>query len=69
MSAVLSPLCISFIPGIQSTDDTVLYKRTAIAFADSLFVDPTSVPFETRMAWVGAGLLQPSVVASSETGG
>lgn len=61
---VLSTRLKEMMPGLTSRDDVTLYKRTVLQFADGCFFDPSSVPYETRVAWIGAAFSQPPVVAS-----
>lgn len=63
LERISTNITIALIPGIES-NDTALYKNTTLAFGDTLFFHPSTVPFNTRMAWLGAGLLIPPIVTS-----
>ncbi|KAJ7577064.1 Alpha/Beta hydrolase protein [Mycena floridula] len=59
---VPSPV-FDIVAGIQQTSDVTLYKKQTIAFVNSVFLDPSSVPFDVRLSWAGSGLCQPPIVS------
>jgi pimeloyl-ACP methyl ester carboxylesterase len=51
--SVVSPQTFSTIfPAIYSTETTV-HKNTILEFGKALFLDPESIPFDVRCAWMG----------------
>ncbi|KAJ7577065.1 Alpha/Beta hydrolase protein [Mycena floridula] len=57
-----APALNRIIAGMSITD-VALYKKRALAFVDSVFVDSSTVPFDVRLSWAGASLCQPPVVS------
>lgn len=55
------PSLLSLIPRVCSHDAQVAAK-SAIPFVDSCFADPTSLTFETKMAFTGGFGMQPPIV-------
>ncbi|KAH8114077.1 alpha/beta-hydrolase [Phellopilus nigrolimitatus] len=53
MQRVGTPLILGMLPGLLNKEDTTVYVKTAHAFADSLFLKPSAVPWETRCLWLG----------------
>ncbi|EPQ58991.1 alpha/beta-hydrolase [Gloeophyllum trabeum ATCC 11539] len=58
MNVVGLPAILGFLPGLLTTDDVVLNRRTAIEFGDSVWAEPEKVPFKTRCEWVGSSIFQ-----------
>jgi len=58
------PTILGFLPGMMSTDDVALAKKTALDFVDSAFVDPASVPFTLKASWAGMSAMQPPAVTA-----
>ncbi|KAF8816529.1 alpha/beta-hydrolase, partial [Phlegmacium glaucopus] len=57
-----TPLILGFLPGLFSTDDVLLSQRARIAFVDSMFNEPDTVPISLKWSSLGASILQsPSV--------
>ena len=52
----------SVVGGLITTTDVALHKSAAITFCQSLFIDPDSIPFQTRLAWMAGIILQPPIV-------
>lgn len=60
-SQFVHPFMIANFPSFTSSDGNVLAKA-ASAFVDSCMVDPTRLPFETRIKWMAGFLMQPPAV-------
>ncbi|TRM64730.1 Alpha/Beta hydrolase protein [Schizophyllum amplum] len=56
---VVSPQILGYIPGILEKSDVKKSRQTAVEFGKTLFLDAESIPFATRLAWMGSILLQP----------
>lgn len=65
MNEVGTPLILGFLPGLFSTDDVVLSAQTKIAFIDSLFNDPDSVPVGLKWSWLGSSIVQNPVACKA----
>lgn len=65
MQTVCTPLIHSFIPGLRSIDDVMLSINTRIAFIDSIFKEPDTVPVNLKWTWLGTTVLQSPVVAKA----
>ncbi|KAJ7173717.1 Alpha/Beta hydrolase protein [Mycena filopes] len=60
----LKPLLLRLTSGFVSPDATTALD-TRIEFVDSLFTDPTAVPFAVKSAWLGSTvLMSPAVTAA-----
>ncbi|KAG6806189.1 hypothetical protein H0H87_003028, partial [Tephrocybe sp. NHM501043] len=59
---------LSFLPGLQETNDPALALQTRIDFVNTLSAKPESVPYATRLEWVGSTIYLPPVVAALALG-
>ncbi|KAL0061315.1 hypothetical protein AAF712_011832 [Marasmius tenuissimus] len=53
---------VPLVEGLITTSDVASLKTAVIGFGRSLFIDPESIPFQTRLAWMAGILLQPPAV-------
>lgn len=58
MGRVGTPAILGFLPGLTTESDVVLFSNTATEFADSLFVKPEDIPWETKCLWIGMAAYQ-----------
>lgn len=58
-----TPLILGFLPGLFSTDDVLLSQRSRIAFVDSLFNEPDTVPISLKWSLLGTSTLQNPTVS------
>jgi len=58
MNDVGSPTVLGFLPGLFTTEDMALSRKTQLQFFDSLFNSPETVPFSLKCQWLGCGVLQ-----------
>ncbi|KAG6909979.1 hypothetical protein DXG01_013979 [Tephrocybe rancida] len=55
---------LSFLPGLQATDDATLSLKTRIDFVETLSAQTATVPYATKLAWVGSAVYLPPTVAN-----
>ncbi|KAF5381674.1 hypothetical protein D9615_005560 [Tricholomella constricta] len=65
---VATPLVLSFLPGLEETNDATLALKTRIDFVETLSANTDSVPYSTKLAWVGSTVYLPPPVASLALG-
>jgi pimeloyl-ACP methyl ester carboxylesterase len=56
---VATPKVLSFLPGLETTNDATLGVQTRIDFVETLSAQTASVPFDTKSAWVGSANYLP----------
>ncbi|KAF8072112.1 alpha/beta-hydrolase [Lyophyllum atratum] len=65
---VATPKVLGFLPGLQSTIDGTLALQTRIDFVESLSSSTATVPYGTKLAWVGSAVYLPPAAASLALG-
>ncbi|KAF5349835.1 hypothetical protein D9758_014013 [Tetrapyrgos nigripes] len=60
-SAIPPQFLSTIVPDLFSTETSV-HRNTILHFASKLFVDPNSIPFSVRCAWIGATFFIPAPV-------
>ncbi|KAF9480729.1 alpha/beta-hydrolase [Pholiota conissans] len=53
-----TPLSLTYVPGMLSTDDVTLSVSSKLAFVESCFANPDEVPIEVMWSWLGATNIQ-----------
>ncbi|KAF5381995.1 hypothetical protein D9615_004206 [Tricholomella constricta] len=65
---VATPKVLSFLPGLESTMDATTALKTRIDFVETLSSGTASVPYATKLAWVGSAVYLPPAAASLALG-
>ncbi|THH06384.1 hypothetical protein EW145_g4122 [Phellinidium pouzarii] len=58
MQRVGKPTVLGFLPGLFCEDSVSMSVKTAVEFVDTLFIDPSAVPWETKCLWIGMAACQ-----------
>lgn len=53
------PFISALLPGLSDRSDVKKTRQTTVGFNNALFLDPESVSYFTRLAWMGCFLPQP----------
>jgi len=61
---VATPTVLGFLPGLQDTKDATLALKTRIDFVETLSAKTDSVPYATKLGWVGSTVYLPPAVAT-----
>lgn len=64
LTDVNTPLSLTYVPGMLSTDNVTLYATSKAEFVNSLFDNPPNVPVEVKWSWLGATAQQLPTIAA-----
>ncbi|KAH9483247.1 Non-heme chloroperoxidase [Psilocybe cubensis] len=67
-SVVGKPFVLGCLPGLYCTDNVNVSVETKVAFVDSVFTDPDSVPIHIKWAWLGSATVQYPAVSRAVLG-
>lgn len=65
---VATPKVLSFLPGLEITTDATTALQTRIDFVETLSSSTATVPYATKLAWVGSAVYLPPAAASLALG-
>ncbi|PPQ82824.1 hypothetical protein CVT25_009199 [Psilocybe cyanescens] len=65
MNEVGQPFVLGCVPGLYSTDDVTLSANTKLAFVESVFNVPDSVPISIKWSWLGSATVQHPAVSQA----
>ncbi|KAF8064239.1 Alpha/Beta hydrolase protein [Lyophyllum atratum] len=64
LPVVALPTVLGFLPGLQDTEDAALALQTRIDLVETFSAKTNSVPYATKLGWVGSTAYLVSAVAS-----
>ncbi|KDQ09597.1 hypothetical protein BOTBODRAFT_116879 [Botryobasidium botryosum FD-172 SS1] len=64
-SSVSQPLALNTLPNLTQDANVTLYNTAEIGFVEGTIYHPSTLSFETRVAWIGLGAVIPQVVKSN----
>ncbi|GLB41198.1 putative alpha beta-hydrolase [Lyophyllum shimeji] len=64
LSKVATPTVLGFLPGMQDINNATLGLQTRIDFVETLSAKTDSVPYDTKLGWVGSTVYLPPTIAT-----
>ncbi|GLB40605.1 putative alpha beta-hydrolase [Lyophyllum shimeji] len=65
---VATPKVLSFLPGLEETNNATSALQTRIDFVETLSSATATVPYDIKLAWVGSAVYLPPAAASLALG-